>query len=57
MAPQSGAVKQGAATFAAAAERQAYYLDPAQASAAQGDEIYGRLVHMIMTTIDQTSRT
>ncbi len=48
------AVKQGAGTFTAAGGPAAYFGNPAQASAAEGDDIYARLVHMIVTTITET---
>jgi len=49
-----GAVKQGAGTFTAAGGPAAYFGDPAQASAAEGDAIYALLQQMILTTIDET---
>jgi creatinine amidohydrolase len=49
-----GAVKHGAGTFTAAGGPAAYFGDPAHASAAEGDDIYARLQHMILTTIDET---
>jgi creatinine amidohydrolase len=49
-----GAVKQGAGTFPTAGGPQAYFGNPAQATAAEGEDIYTRLVHMTLTTIDET---
>jgi creatinine amidohydrolase len=48
------AVKAGAQTFAAAGGPQAYFGDPARASAAEGEEIYALLRAMILTTIEET---
>ena len=49
-----GAVKQGASTFTAAGGPAAYFGHPAAASATEGEDIYARLVHIIVTMIAET---
>jgi creatinine amidohydrolase len=48
------AVREGAGTFPAAGGPRAYFGDPAAATAREGDEIYHRLVEMIVATIEET---
>lgn len=48
------AVRGGAGTFPEAGGPRAYFGDPAAATAREGDEIYHRLVEMIVTTIEET---
>ncbi len=45
------AMRDGVRTFEAAGADQAYFGDPAGASAEEGEEIYGRLVEMVLTEI------
>jgi creatinine amidohydrolase len=48
------AMKAGARTFGEAGAEQAYFGDPAAATAAEGDAIYALLTTMIVTTIAET---
>ena len=45
------AMKDGVRTFGEAGAAQAYFGDPASASRAEGDDIYARLVRMVIVTI------
>jgi creatinine amidohydrolase len=47
------AVKQGAGTFPEAGGPQAYFGQPAAASLAEGEDSYGRLVAMVVATIQE----
>ena len=49
-----GAVRAGAASFRAAGGQRAYFGDPAAASRDEGEELYHRLVHIVLTTIAET---
>lgn len=49
-----GAVRAGAATFPAAGGPQAYFGDPAGATAAEGEDLYARLVQMVLVTLEET---
>jgi creatinine amidohydrolase len=48
------AMREGVRTFGEAGAAQAYFGDPAAATLAEGDDIYGRLVAMVVTTIAET---
>lgn len=48
------AMKAGVRTFGEAGAAQAYFGDPAAATRAEGDDIYARLVEMVVTTIRET---
>jgi creatinine amidohydrolase len=45
------AMKAGVRTFGEAGARDAYFGDPAAATRAEGDDLYARLVEMVVTTI------
>ena len=45
------AMKAGARTFGEAGANRGYFGDPAAATVAEGDAIYGLLVTMVVTTI------
>ncbi len=49
-----GAVQSGTGDFAGAGGPRAYFGDPAAATAAEGDDIYARLVSMVLTVIEET---
>lgn len=48
------AMKEGKRTFVEAGAPQAYFGDPAAATAKEGDAIYALLVTMVLTTVDET---
>jgi creatinine amidohydrolase len=48
------AMREGATDFVAAGAPNAYFGDPAAATAAEGDDIYARLTAMVLTVIDET---
>jgi creatinine amidohydrolase len=48
------AMRSGVTGFAAAGGPRAYFGDPEQASAEEGDEIYDRLLTMVLTTLAET---
>jgi creatinine amidohydrolase len=48
------AMRGGVTDFIEAGGPQAYFGDPAAATATEGDDIYARLVHMALTVIDET---
>jgi creatinine amidohydrolase len=48
------AARAGAGTFTAAGGPEAYFGDPAQATREEGEDLYARLVHMTLTTIDES---
>lgn len=48
------AMREGATNFVVAGAPEAYFGDPAAATAAEGDDIYARLTAMTLTVIDET---
>jgi creatinine amidohydrolase len=48
------ALRAGARTFAEAGGPDAYFGDPARATAAEGEALYARLVEMVVTVIAET---
>jgi creatinine amidohydrolase len=48
------AMKEGVRTFGEAGAAQAYFGDPAAATRAEGDDIYARLVAMVVATVRET---
>jgi creatinine amidohydrolase len=50
----AAAMKRGVKTFREAGAEQAYFGDPAAATAAHGDEQYARLVEMVVATVRET---
>jgi creatinine amidohydrolase len=48
------AMKEGVRTFGEAGAAQAYFGDPAAATRAEGDDIYARLVEMVVATVKET---
>jgi creatinine amidohydrolase len=48
------AMQNGVRTFGEAGASQAYFGDPASATRAEGDDIYARLAHMVVTTVRET---
>lgn len=48
------AVRGGAGTFGQAGGPEAYFGDPAGATAAEGEDLFGRLVAMVVTTVEET---
>jgi creatinine amidohydrolase len=49
-----GAMRSGVTDFAAAGGPRAYFGDPAAATAAEGEDIYARLVHMVLAVLEET---
>jgi creatinine amidohydrolase len=50
------AMREGVRTFGEAGASQAYFGDPAAATRVEGDDIYARLVEMVVTTVRETYR-
>jgi creatinine amidohydrolase len=48
------AMKEGVRTFGEAGASQAYFGDPAAATRSEGDDLYTRLVTMVVTTVRET---
>jgi creatinine amidohydrolase len=48
------AVRGGAGTFVQAGGPEAYFGDPARATLSEGEELFGRLVGMVVTTVEET---
>jgi creatinine amidohydrolase len=49
----AAAMKQGARTFVEAGAPDAYFGDPAAATAAEGEDIFARLVSMVVAVVDE----